>query len=106
MRYHLRVALLPALQPGQRMLLAFGASDFEQGMPGGPAPGWLHTRRLARLLSEMGRPRGIPKTVALMSSRQLEQTGERPHGAVDAFMAITQLIESTRHRGQGEVCRF
>jgi hypothetical protein len=45
-------------------------------MLGLSAPGRLHSRRFAGLLSVVRRPRGVAEAVALVAIRQLEQSLE------------------------------
>ena len=68
---------LPALQPGERILLALRAADLDQRMLRGTPAGRLHARRLAGLLLVLRRPRRVTETVALLPRRQLEQARKR-----------------------------
>src|SRR3990172_12955893 len=63
------VARLPALEPGERILPAFRASDLDQRMRGHAAARRLYARRLAGGLLEVRRPRRVAETPALVGRR-------------------------------------
>src|SRR5687767_6075666 len=87
------VTSLPALQAGQRLVLAGRARDLDQrslrhAAAGGSRcplapPRRLHARWLAGLLSVLRRPRRIALPLSLVALRELEQALERARTIVD-----------------------
>ena len=78
------VAGLPALEPGERVLLALGAADLDQRVLRRAGPGRLYARGLAALLLEVRRPGRVAQPFALVPRREIEQRLERAVGLVDS----------------------
>ena len=70
----LGMARLPALEPGQRVLLVPGAPDLDERVLRRAAPRWRHARGLIGLLPVVRRPGRVAQPIALLPSRQLEQS--------------------------------
>jgi len=64
----LRMAHLPSAEPRQHRVLVSRSADFDEGVHRGPTSRRLDARRLARLLSVVGRPRCVPEPFGLLSS--------------------------------------
>ena len=94
------MALLPALEPGERVFLALGAADLDHRQLG---LGGLHPRRLACLLPIVWRPRRVAFALLL---EQLEQRLERARLRIDPRMPIAQSLEPCGHRRQREIARL
>src|SRR5438128_2580334 len=98
---------LPALEPGQRLLLLRGAADLDQRLRGHapaarlrsalPARG-LDARRLARLFRVVRRPGRIAEARRFLPRRQLQQRLQRAGTPVDARVPVADGGEASGHR--------
>jgi hypothetical protein len=67
-------------------------------------PRRLNARRLAILLREVRRIRGIAQpTVPLISIGPVQQRFDGPHGLVDAVVQLAEAREPLGHRGDREI---
>src|SRR5262249_41415997 len=107
-----RVTLLPALEPGEGVVLLRGTRDLNERL-GGDAPSggaslfprWGDARRLARLLGIVRRPGRVAEALGLLLRRPLEERVARPGMIVDAGMAVADAGEACRHGAEREVLR-
>ena len=83
-----RVASLPPLEPGERVLFALRSTDLDQGVLGGTGPGWLHPGRFTPLLLVMRRPGRVAQTLALVPKGQLQQRVDRSGLTVDLLVPV------------------
>ena len=100
------MALAPALQTCECVVLLLRASDLDQRVLGDSTLRWLHARRLACLLAVMRRPWGVAKALALVTRGQFQQCIERTRMLVDVSVPIAEFRESLWHCRQREVARI
>src|SRR5688572_6587617 len=93
------VALLPALETRERVVLVAGATDLDQRVL---ALGRLNARRFRALFPVVRRPRRVAEALLL---EELEEWIERTYCVVDAGVAVANLFEALLHRGEREVSR-
>src|SRR6476646_8113495 len=97
------MALLPALQARERIVLALRAADLDQRMLRRASSGGLHPGGLARLLLVVRRPGRVAEPLLF---EQLEQRFERSRPIVDSLVEVAQLPEAPGHRREREVSRL
>src|SRR6266550_626507 len=98
------MALLPFRQAGERFLLILALTHFDQRkLRDAPSLGWLHPRRLARLLAVVRRPGGVTHSFFLLARRELQQLLQRSSMLVDLRVAIPDLRESFGHGAECEI---
>src|SRR5262245_37146057 len=110
------MALLPALETGERVVLSAGAGDLDQGVLR-CAPPWrtalgrrvatrlgrLDARRLALLLPVVRRPRRVAQPFLLVSRREIEERFQRSRVFVDRRVPVADRREAAGHGREREV---
>src|SRR4029453_9981538 len=92
---------LPALEPGERVVLLAGAADLDERLRAPAACGGrrragalrarrLHPLRLARLLGVVRWPGRVPEAVGFVRAGKLEQRRERARMHVDGAMTVSE----------------
>src|SRR5205085_7410082 len=69
-------------------------------------PAGLHAARLALLLAEMRRPRGVAQAFALVALGQLQQRLETRGPLVDVRRGVAALAQARRHRVDVQIARL